>query len=263
MLVVGLARTLTVLAAGAAQTAAAGTDAQPAPQCVLSFASGEPLRHAERTHAVMRLGARCEERPNRLRWYANGGELEVVRTEKDRGDLLYVLRLGRVEGERLTIEAVRSGSDRSVAASVTAQTQRVREPLATLELPGQGAIEFIPKNREARVDIVAGGGNLRLLPLPGAYKVRRDANGTYVQGEPAASGDASLRFAYRGGDLPAGLADIDLAILTESVARPIRAATLHLGSEPPRPCRHGACMSSYPSHHNRHREEVASGQAHR
>lgn len=205
----------------------AAADARPAPDCSLEFASGDPLRHVDGIFVVMRLGRECEKSTSRLRWYLNGKQIPVIRTERNRSDVYYVLRLGRIERERVTIE-IADATDGNVVATATAPTTVIRAPMATLELPGQGAIDFIPKNREARVSILAGGGNLTPLPVPDAYRVRRDASGTYVQGEPTANGSVSLRFAYRIGSLPAGLADMDLAVLTEPVPRPIRVTTIGL-----------------------------------
>jgi hypothetical protein len=212
-----------------ADAKAATTDAQPpAPDCSLDVASGAPLRHVDSAHVVMRLAAECAKRTDRLRWSANGKDVPVVRTERTRDDVYCVLHLGRIEQERVTIAVAASAPDEELVATVTAETIVLRAPMATLELPGQGAIDFIPKNREARVSILAGGGNLTLLPVPDAYRVRRDASGTYVQGQAKATGSVSLRFAYRIRSLPAGLANMDLAVVTEPASRPIRATAIGL-----------------------------------
>jgi len=107
-------------------------------------------------------------------------------------------------------------------AMTAAETRLAPAPVAALAIPGQGSVDFIPKNREARVILLGGEENLALLPIAGVYHVRRDASGTYVQGEPMANGTVSLRFGFRAKRLPAGLAEVDLAVLHEAIARPLR-----------------------------------------
>ena len=178
---------------------AAVTYTVPLTRCPLSFASGDPLRYADGARIVMRIGGRCGKDVSRLHWFANGDPVDIVRTEANQDDSFVVLRLGRLESERITLTAARDDPERSIAASASIGTKPAPEPLATLEITGHGAVEFIPKNREALVHITRGAGELAVLPVEGVYRVRRDSAGTHVQGEPMAGGMVSLRFAYRAG----------------------------------------------------------------
>ncbi len=195
-------------------------------RCPMSFASGEPLRYADGARIVMRIGDRCEKDASRLRWFANGNLVDVVRVEKDEGDSFVVLRVGRLESERLTVTAARDDPDRSAIASTSIDTKAAPEPVVTLELPGHGPIDFVPKNREALVHIVGDAEHLALLPVNGIYKARRDSSGTHIQGEAMAGGMVSLRFAYLAKGLPDALGDVNLAVLTEAVSRAIREASV-------------------------------------
>jgi hypothetical protein len=96
-----------------------------------------------------------------------------------------------------------------------------------LEIPGHGPINFIPTNREVLWS--AGGvphAHFVPLELPGAYRLRRDGERVFLRGDRNSSGFASLRFGYRRDNLPKGFSDVDLAVLTETVQRPLREASL-------------------------------------
>jgi len=198
----------------------------PLVRCPMAFASGEPLRDVDGTRVVMRLDARCGKDIGHLRWTANGDPAEVVRVLADQGTSYAVLRVGRVERDHLTITATRDDPDRPVVGSVSIETKPAPHPHATLELPGFGPVDFIPKNREALVHVVGSGKHLVVLPIDGIYNVREDKGGVLVRAEPSAGGTISLRFGYRVPELFGDLAKEDLAVLSEPVTRAIREASV-------------------------------------
>ena len=67
----------------------------------------------------------------------------------------------------------------SVLAVVASPTAGLPPLMATLDVPGYGAIEFIPRNRDAIVTVTHVGGQGRLVPVgvPGAYVVTREQDG--------------------------------------------------------------------------------------
>lgn len=219
---------VSVLSGAAPDAASKPPDATVRSPCELVFASGAPLRKAEETRIVMRLEARCEQPHGRLRWYANGNEIHARRVSANGADAFFLILIGRLESERLTVAVSGDSSGGTIIGTAATGTKALRGPLATLELPGQGAIDFIPMNREARVNVLVEASHLILLPVAGSYKVRRDASGTFVQGVSTADGPVSLRFSYRVQGLPGDLANMDLAVVTEAIARPIRVAPLQL-----------------------------------
>ncbi len=90
------------------------------------------------------------------------------------------------------------------------------------------SIDFLPTNRDAGVHVAPVGNHAHLVPLPeeGAYRVTTDAGGSRVRGEDGVGGFVALRFGYRVDGLPAPFASTDLAILSESLQRPIREASI-------------------------------------
>ncbi len=139
--------------------------------------------------------------------------------------MLALVSVGDVEDATLTVTASRPEPDGSVIAVAHTATRPAPLPRATLELPGYGNIDFVPTNRDALVHIAPAGaqGRLVLLPSEGAYKVSTGVGGTHIRGEEGVGGYVALRFGYRVEGLPAPFADADLAVLGESLQRPIRA----------------------------------------
>ena len=109
-----------------------------------------------------------------------------------------------------------------------APTRPAPLPRATLELPGYGQIDFLPTNRDALVHVGPVGAHAHLVPLPseGAYKVTTDAAGAHVRGEDTGGGFVALRFGYRVDNVPAAFAETNFAIVSESLQRPIREASI-------------------------------------
>ncbi len=196
--------------------------------CPASIVSGAPLRRADATNVVVRLDGRCGGEARELRWTANGEPATVVRVAKDGDAILALISVGDLEDATLTLTASRPEADGSVIAVARAATRPAPLPRAQLELPDYGPIDFLPTNRDAVVRIAPVGDrtHLVLLPVEGAYQVVGAAGGARLRGENSVGGFVSLRFGYRAEGLPAPFAETDLAVLSESLQRPIREASV-------------------------------------
>ena len=196
--------------------------------CPAEIISGAPLRRVDATNVLVRLGGHCGGEQRELRWSANGEAATVVRTAKDGDSLLVLLGVGDLEDATLTLTATRPEADGSVVAVAHASTRPAPLARATLELPEHGPIDFIPTNRDAEVHIAPVGNHAYLVPLPeeGAYRVTAGPKGPGVRGEDSVGGFVALRFGYRVEGLPPPFAATDLAVLTESLQRPIREASI-------------------------------------
>jgi len=196
--------------------------------CPAEIVSGAPLRRADATNVLVRLGGRCGGDQRQLRWTANGEPAAIVRTAKEGDSLLVLLAVGDLEDATLTLTAIRPEADGSVVAVARASTRAAPLARATLELPGHGTIDFIPTNRDAAIHVAPVGNQAHLIPLPeeGAYRVTADREGLGVRGEDSVGGFVALRFGYRVEGLPPPFAATDLAVLTESLQRPIREASI-------------------------------------
>jgi hypothetical protein len=196
--------------------------------CGLSVISGPPLQRADSTRLIARVEGRCGSEARELRWTVNGESAQVERVERVDGATFVQLALASVDGAQATVLASRPEPDGSVVAAAHVATRAPPQPHATLDLPGFARIGFIPTNREATVRIarVAEHARLVLLPVEGAYAVREEG-GTYrIRGDAGAGGFVSLRFGYQVDTLPAPFAGTELAVLTESIQRPVREASV-------------------------------------
>lgn len=195
-------------------------------RCPLSVVSGPPLRDADEPQILVKVAERCKSSA-RLRWSIGTEPAAVVReVHTDDGDYV-LLRTGLLAGGSVTISASRSDSVAGVVGSVTTPTIPAPRPDSTLELPGHGPIDFIPTNRDALWS-VGGVPHARFLPLelPGAYTLRTEKDRNLLRGNRKSRGFVSLRYAYRRDDLPKEFADVNLAILSETVERPLREASV-------------------------------------
>jgi hypothetical protein len=139
-----------------------------------------------------------------------------------------VLQVGRVGSDRLVITASRGDFDATLIGSVTANTDPAPRPRVTLELPKHGKVEFLPTNRDA-VLTVAGrrsGGTLVPLPIEGAYACAPRGSHYLIRGDENAGASWRLRFGYRITGLPAELASLDVAVLSDRVQRAVREASV-------------------------------------
>lgn len=195
-------------------------------RCPMELASGEPLRGVDELRVLLRLSPECVGDINHLRFTANGDPAETVVVERLDHAAYALVRVGRIASDRITIVALRE--DNSVLAVVASPTAALPPLMATLDVPGYGAVEFIPRNRDAIVTVTHVGGQGRLVPvsIPGAYVVNREQDGFHVRGVYGAGGYAALRFAYRIEGLPGNFSDFDFAEVDDPVQRPIREASV-------------------------------------
>ncbi len=197
-------------------------------RCPMSLVSGAPLRNADELRVLVKLAPVCVGDVNRLRWTANNDPADMLQVDS-RDDGVYVLlHVGRIASDRLNVVAARE--DNTVLAVVSTQTAELPPLMATLALPQYGEIDFIPRNRDAVVTITHVGGQGRLVPIsvPGAYLVSRGTDGFHMRGVYGAGGYAALRFAYRIEGLPPSFQDVDFALVTDPVQRPLREASVPL-----------------------------------
>jgi hypothetical protein len=200
----------------------------PILQCPLTVISGSPLRAVDDARLVVKLSGACARDARSLRFRVRETSAEVLRVSVD-GDAAYaVLRIGRIEDEEIAITALRPEPDVSIVGATRMATRTSQPPRARLELPGHGAIDFIPTNRDVRVRLSSGGDHLKLvlLPVSGVYESSTESGVTVLHPVPSAEGFVSLRFAYLAEELPAVLGDVALGFVVEPVQRPIHAANL-------------------------------------
>lgn len=198
----------------------------PVSRCPLTVASGYPLRDADQPQILVKMLDRCRTSA-RLRWFIGADPAEVVR-EVSSSDGDYVLLRGEpLSSASATITVARADSAAGVIGSVITPTTSSPRPQSILELPGHGPIGFIPTNRDASWS-VGGVPHARLVPLdlPGVYTVHTEKERTSIRGDRNTSGFTNLRYAYRRNDLPKGFEDVNLAIITESVQRPLHEASV-------------------------------------
>jgi hypothetical protein len=195
-------------------------------RCQMAVVSGPPVREAEEPRILVKMLDRCRSNA-RLRWLVDTTPAEVVREVRSSDGDYVLLRTSSLASGSVTITASRADAAGGVIGSVVASTMRSPRPLATLDLPGHGPIDFVPTNRDA-VWSVGGILHGKLVPLEvgGVYTIRADKDRTLIRGERGTSGFTSLRYAYRRDDLPKGFDDVNLAIITESIQRPLRQASV-------------------------------------
>lgn len=196
-------------------------------RCPLTMVSGPPLRSVDDLRVLLRFDNVCGRDADHLRWTANGELAQVVRTESLPDGKYVLLRVGRTSAERLTITASKE-EDGTVVAVVGERTWEAPPLQTSLQFANIGAIDFIPKNRDALVTVVPLQKTGKLVPVsvPGAYTVTEQKDGFHVRGVYTAGGYTNLRFAYRATSVPHSLEDADLAILVDPVQHPIREATV-------------------------------------
>lgn len=196
--------------------------------CAVALISGAPFRDLDDTRVVVRMDARCAKAPRALRWTADGDPAEVLRVEKDKETYFLLLRVGRIEDDIVTIQASRPEPDAPVLVLLTEKTRPAPLPHAALELPGYGAIDFVPRNRDAllRLPPVDEHTHLVAVTIPGAVQVHAAKTGFALRGEETGGGTVALRYGVRVDSVPAALQDQNLAILTDAVQRPLRDARL-------------------------------------
>jgi hypothetical protein len=220
----------------------------PLVQCPLQIVSGPPLRDAEDARIVVRMDPRCARERERARWSINGNPVEVRRVVRVEEAAFVVLQVGRLVADRLVVTASRGDFDATLIGSVTASTDPAPRPRVSLELPKHGKVEFLPTNRDAVLTVAGAraGGTLVPLPLEGAYTVRPAGAHYLIRGDENAGGFVALRFGYRITGLPAELASLDVAVLSDRVQRAVREASVpapfSTGADQPEPLIELTCI---------------------
>lgn len=196
--------------------------------CPVEVVSGPLLRDVSAPRIVVRMDPGCGGEARELRWSVAGADALVEQVIKKKEGVFVVLNAERITRERVTISALRTGVDAVVVGSANQLSVQAPRPRATLELPGHGRIDFIPTNRDATVSVGAldGGARFVLMPIDGAYEVKRIGEKVAVRGDDTAAGFTSLQFGYRVAGLPAELADMNLAVIPEAVQRQVRQASV-------------------------------------
>ncbi len=209
----------------------------PLVHCPLTLVTGAPLRNADDAKVGLRIDQRCLGGAQ-VRWTVGAEPAEVVKAVRVGDADLVLLRVGRLVGDKVTITAARDDTVGGIIGSITSKTEPAPRPHATVELPGRGRIDFIPTNRDAVLTVTGAAERSKLVPLSveGVYGVRAEQGKYLVRGTQNLGGLVSLRFGYRVEGIPAELAGTNLAVLTETIQRPVREASvpasLTKGAEP-------------------------------
>jgi len=200
----------------------------PLLSCPIEVVSGPILRDVTSPKVIVRMDPQCGGEAGDLHWSVAAVEAEVAQVLKRKDGVYVVLVAEQLSRERVIITATRAGLDAVVVGSATHLSMPAPRPRAALELEGHGRIDFIPTNRNAivRVGAVRDGAHFVLVPADGAYEISHEGDKVSVRGDEAAAGFSSLQFAYRVSGLPSELADTDLAVITESVQRQVRQASV-------------------------------------
>jgi hypothetical protein len=209
-------------------------------RCPLSVVGAPPLRDVDDTRLVVRLEGNCAREARSLKWFVDERAADTLQVETDKDTAHVLIRVGRLEGQQVSVRANRPEPDRTVLGVARAKTRSAPLARATLQLVGiDETIDFIPVNRTALVRTPEPGEGARLvvLPVEGVYTASKGNDGTspaspergrdqMVQALGPAGGYAALRLAYRATSLPGTLAEANLAILEDPVRHPIREANV-------------------------------------
>lgn len=221
-------------------------------RCPMTVASGAVPRGIDGARAVLKLEGACARDVNSLRFVFAGRRVDVVKTQSEGAAAFVVLSLGNVDGDSVSITAVRvegaagsgAGAASSSAASgpasesrssvdgatvAVARSDTMRIPVirTVLELPGHPAIDFVPNNRPAVVHVQKlPGGVLTLESLEGVYEANTEHGVTSVEGDVNAAGYITFKFGYRVPTLPAPLDKLDIVVVNDTLQRAVKEANL-------------------------------------
>jgi hypothetical protein len=185
---------------------AKGDAVDPAPSfqvavlpCAMTVASGDALRGVDDSNVVVKLDPRCAADAPSLRFTVGSQPARVLKIVNDAGAAFVLLRVGRLEGDELSVSALRGDTEASVVGVARARTRAAPQPRGKLELEHGGTIDFIPTNRSAVVRFASAEDHARLvlLPLDGVYDVLAESGATAIRGVQGAAGFVALHFAYR------------------------------------------------------------------
>ncbi|MDB4972786.1 MAG: hypothetical protein JWN48_1127 [Myxococcaceae bacterium] len=190
--------------------------------CPMVFASGPPIRNNDDAKVILRLDGRCASNPEKLRFMVRDVPLKVEQILTERDSTYVLLQIGRVGGDTITISAYRGETDSIAVAVAYAALRSPPQVRASLELPDHPNIAFIPNNRWAIVHVSPAGEHqyFSLLPIEGVYLVKEQhAAPSLIRAEQHAAGLTELRFGLRADKLPAGLDQVDLAVVEDPLQR--------------------------------------------
>jgi hypothetical protein len=195
-------------------------------RCPMSVVSGPPLRGLDSSRTIVRVEGGCMQDVAALRFLAGSRPADVTQIETSKGAAYAVLNLGNTDAPNVTITALREGD--TVVAVARTDTRAAPSVRTLLEIPGFPPIDFIPNNRYAVVHYPrVAGAELVLLPVEDVYQAKNDPGGlTSVRGDVNAVGSVALQFAYRMPGLPAPLEKVNLAVLSDSLHRPVKQANV-------------------------------------
>ena len=194
----------------------------PVLHCPMSIASGPPVRNNDEAKVIVKLEGRCARDMNTLRFVTRDGPLKILQTLVERDVTYVLLQLGEVHGETLTISAVRGEGDGIALAVAYTPMRSAPQVRAALELPNTPNLGFIPNNRWATVRVSPAGEHqyFALLPVESIYTVKEEPGApSLIRAELHAAGLAVLRFGLRAERLPAGLDQVDLAVVEDPLQR--------------------------------------------
>ena len=197
--------------------------------CPMSIVSGPPVRHNDDSKLVVKLEGGCAQDLSSVRFTSDLGTHKVLRTIQHESGTYVLLRLGEFDEDSLTISAVRDAEPPIVLAAAHTPARDAPSVRASLELPGFPNLNFIPNNRAAVVHVAPVGEHqkLALLPLQGVYDVEFGPHGTTaIRGDPNAAGLTELRFGVRAQDLPGGLDEVNLAVVSDPLQRSVHEANI-------------------------------------
>ncbi len=196
--------------------------------CPMSVPSGPVLRGIGSARMVLRIEGRCADEVPSLRFLIGADTLEVLQSVVDSTGTDVLVQVGSTDASALTVTAVHNDDPGVSVAVARVETIAPPQSSGSLEIPGHKNMSFVPTNRPAIVHmpILEHHAHLVPLPVPGVYSVQKQGENYLVTGDPDAAGLAALRFGYRSDELPGGLADVDLGVLTSALQRNIHEANL-------------------------------------
>jgi hypothetical protein len=194
----------------------------PVNHCPMAVVSGSPIRNNDDAKVVLKLDGSCARDPSTLRFAMRDQPLKVLQILNDQGSTYVLLQLGRVGGDTISISAFRGDVEGIAIASAFSQLRSAPQVRATLTLPHQANLGFIPNNRWTTVNVSPAGEHqyFALLPLDGIYQAREQHDQpALIKAELHAAGMAVLRFGLRSDRVPAGLDSVDLAVVEDPLQR--------------------------------------------
>lgn len=199
----------------------------PVLHCAMTLVSGPPVRKNDAAKLVVRLDRRCLASRDLYRFTVGDAPLRVLGDADTEEGLFVVLELGTYTRDELEVTARRSDTD-AVVAVLTTATRSLPPVRASLVLPDDTRLDFVPSNRAAFVNVsrLGQGEHWQLVTLPNVYSAGREGQRDTVSGDPDAEGFTQLEFALRSDAVPSVLGEVDLALVLDPIQRKIQAANV-------------------------------------